>query len=222
MRAKSVYNVVRDVRSWDVVGVVSIPSATFSHAMWLPNDKIVSGLSTGKVELHDFKQCIGKTLADAPSTPLKSVQVHTNEITHIDCNLSRTMLVTASIDKTCKVFDAESLESFISVNFEDQANSASIHPNSKYLIVTGGQPPMDVTQTSHSHGNFYTKFYYLPTGQLFGQCKSHFGTPLTCQFNPRGDGFASGGHDGFLKVHQLDSHFKSYERGLFQALSAHA
>lgn len=223
MRAKNVYNEILDLRTREPVAKIVIPNCVQSDAMWADENTIVSGLDNGCVVIHDFKSCIGRSVENVEESHTKNVQMHQALITKLDSNPTRTMFVTSSNDKHVKVFDLDNIDyPEMDVNFGELANSASIHPNNKYLVVTGGQPPLNVTKTSHESANFYAKFYYMPTQQLYGQAKSHFGTPLACAFNPRGDSFASGGHDGFLKVHQLDQTFNSYEVGLSQAMKLEA
>ena len=61
--------------------------------------------------------------------------MHQALITKLDSNPTRTMFVTSSNDKHVKVFDLDNIDyPEMDVNFGELANSASIHPNNKYVF----------------------------------------------------------------------------------------
>lgn len=100
-------------------------------------------------------------------------------------------------------------------------NSATITPKKDYVILGGGQDAMGVTQTSARQGKFEARFYHKIFEEEIGRVRGHFG-PLSMQslvitcfhmltsltdtvaVDPTGKGYASGGEDGYVRVHQFD------------------
>lgn len=73
----------------------------------------------------------------------------------------------------------------------------------------GGQDAMSVTTTSAKQGKFEVRFYHMVFEEEIGRVKGHFGPINTLAFHPSGKGYASGGEDGFVRVHHFDdSYFK--------------
>ena len=66
---------------------------------------------------------------------------------------------------------------------------------------------MDVTTTSSRQGKFEARFYHRIFEDEIGRVKGHFGPLNTVAVHPQGVGYASGGEDGYVRVHQFD---KSY------------
>lgn len=112
-------------------------------------------------------------------------------------------------------------------------NSAAITPKKDFVILGGGQAAMDVTTTSARQGKFEARFYHKIFEDEIGRVRGHFGplvsrslfpspSPsttwhrsyelrlLTLPFqntvaaDPTGKGYASGGEDGYVRVHQFD------------------
>lgn len=72
---------------------------------------------------------------------------------------------------------------------------------------------MAVTTTSAKQGKFHTRFFHLCFGEEIGRVKGHFGPINTLAFFPNGRGYASGGEDGYVRLHHFD---ESYYRFLFE------
>ena len=97
---------------------------------------------------------------------------------------------------------------------------------------------MSVTTTSSRQGKFETRFWHKIFEEELGRVKGHFGPVNTCVFHPflcfflfskldltshspfslavhpSGKGYASGGEDGFVRVHYYDeSYFKAKPYG---------
>jgi translation initiation factor 3 subunit I len=66
---------------------------------------------------------------------------------------------------------------------------------------------MAVTTTSARQGKFEVRFYHLVFEDEIGRVKGHFGPINTLAFHPRGDGYASGGEDGYVRVHKFDQDY---------------
>jgi translation initiation factor 3 subunit I len=83
-------------------------------------------------------------------------------------------------------------------------NSASITPKKDFVILGGGQAAMDVTTTSTRQGKFEARFYHKIFEEEIGRVRGHFGPLNTVAVDPTGKGYASGGEDGYVRVHQFD------------------
>jgi translation initiation factor 3 subunit I len=83
-------------------------------------------------------------------------------------------------------------------------NSASITPKKDFVILGGGQAAMDVTTTSARQGKFEARFYHKIFEDEIGRVRGHFGPLNTVAVDPQGKGYASGGEDGYVRVHQFD------------------
>ena len=76
-------------------------------------------------------------------------------------------------------------------------------PKKNFVILGGGQPAMDVT-TSSRKGKFEARFYHRIFEDEIGRIKGHFGPLNTIAVDPLGRGYASGGEDGYIRVHHFD------------------
>lgn len=115
---------------------------------------------------------------------------------------------------------------------ETPLNSASLAPNRPYVLLGGGQEAMSVTTTSLRQGKFETRFWHKVFEEEVGRVKGHFGPINTyvlhsinvysrsfsfvysITVHPAGSCYASGGEDGFIRVHHFDdSYFKAKPYG---------
>lgn len=83
-------------------------------------------------------------------------------------------------------------------------NSAAITPKKDYVILGGGQAAMDVTTTSTRQGKFEARFYHKIFEDEIGRVRGHFGPLNTVAVHPNGTAYASGGEDGYVRVHHFD------------------
>ncbi|GMF76144.1 unnamed protein product [Aspergillus oryzae] len=83
-------------------------------------------------------------------------------------------------------------------------NSAAITPKKEYVILGGGQAAMDVTTTSARQGKFEARFYHKVFEDEIGRVRGHFGPLNTVAVHPNGTAYASGGEDGYVRVHHFD------------------
>merc|ERR1712061_841532 len=90
-------------------------------------------------------------------------------------------------------------------------NSAAISPIKPHVVLGAGQEAMDVTTTSTRIGKFDAKFYHLVFEEEFGRIKGHFGPINSVMFHPDGKGYASGGEDGYVRVHQFDDAYHEFQ-----------
>ncbi len=130
----------------------------------------------------------------------------------------RTYFITAGKDKTAKVcalatliciadgqiISARTLETLKSYTTDTPLNTAAITPKKDFVILGGGQAAMDVTTTSSRQGKFEARFYHRIFEDEIGRVKGHFGPLNTIAVHPLGLGYASGGEDGYVRVHHFD------------------
>ncbi|KAI9795592.1 MAG: translation initiation factor eIF3 subunit [Sarcosagium campestre] len=157
---------------------------------------IIAGHEDGSVSQYDGKT--GETLINVQAHELDSL------VTDLQWAPDRTYFITASKDKTAKIISARTLETLKSFTTDTPLNTAAITPKKDYVILGGGQAAMDVTTTSSRQGKFEARFYHRIFEDEIGRVKGHFGPLNTIAVDPQGKGYASGGEDGYVRVHHFD------------------
>lgn len=66
---------------------------------------------------------------------------------------------------------------------------------------------MSVTTTSARQGKFEAVMYHIAFESEIGRVKGHFGPINTLAFHPNGTGYASGGEDGYIRLHHFDPEY---------------
>ena len=125
--------------------------------------------------------------------------------------LCRTMFISSSKDTTARLWDSELLECLKVYKTERPVNSADISPLYDHVVLGGGQDAMDVTTTSTRIGKFDARFFHLVFEEEFGRIKGHFGPINSVMFHPDGKGYASGGEDGYVRVHEFDDSYFEFK-----------
>jgi translation initiation factor 3 subunit I len=133
------------------------------------------------------------------------------QVTDLQWSPDRTYFITASKDKTAKLISARDLAVLKTYVSDTPLNSACITPKKDYVILGGGQAAMDVTTTSTRQGKFEARFYHKIFEDEIGRVRGHFGPLNTVAADPTGKSYASGGEDGYVRVHH-------FERGYFDFL----
>jgi len=116
----------------------------------------------------------------------------------------RSMLITASSDHTARLYDVKTLTLLKTFSTDRPLNDAAISPVSPHCIVGGGQEAMSVTTTANRAGHFEIDFYHSIYAELLGSVGGHFGPVNTLAFSPKGNAFASGAEDGYVRLHHID------------------
>ncbi|KAH8887722.1 eukaryotic translation initiation factor 3 subunit I [Thozetella sp. PMI_491] len=157
---------------------------------------IIAGHEDGSVSQYDGKT--GDLIYNSPIHELGAL------IADLQWSQDRTYLITASKDKTAKLVSAKDLEVLKTYPADTPLNSATITPKKDFVILGGGQAAMDVTTTSARQGKFEARFYHKIFEDEIGRVRGHFGPLNTVAADPTGKGYASGGEDGYVRVHQFD------------------
>ena len=92
-------------------------------------------------------------------------------------------------------------------------------PKKEFVVLGGGQAAADVTRTSSRQGKFEARFYHKIFEDEIGRVKGHFGPLNTIAVDPQGRGYASGGEDGYVRVHHFD---KGYFDFMYEVEKEHA
>lgn len=184
-------------QSDEKVMTITCEDSKATFAGWSYMSKyIIAGHEDGTVSQYDAKT----------GEQLDNVQVHEpgTLITDLQWAPDRTYFITASKDKTAKIINARDLEVMKTYVADTPLNSASITPKKDFVILGGGQAAMDVTTTSTRQGKFEARFYHKIFEEEIGRVRGHFGPLNTVAADPQGRGYASGGEDGYVRVHQFD------------------
>ncbi|GJJ70257.1 translation initiation factor 3 subunit I [Entomortierella parvispora] len=166
------------------------------------NRYIIAGRENGSV-----------VLIDAESGSIYSTnKIHELTITDLQMSADRTYFITSSKDKSAKVVETESLEVLKTYSTDTPLNSAAIMPKvQEFVVVGGGQEAMDVTRTSSRQGKFECRFWHKILEEEVGRVRGHFGPINTIAIHPDGRSFASGGEDGYVRVHHFDDDFFTFK-----------
>lgn len=166
-------------------------------AGWSFMDKyIIAGHEDGTVSQYDAKT--GESLMN------EEVHDFDTQIMDLQSSPDRTYFITAGKDKTARLFTARDLKVLKTYTADTPLNTASITPKKDFVILGGGQAAMDVTTTSARQGKFEARFYHKIFEDEIGRVKGHFGPLNTIAVHPKGTGYASGGEDGYVRMHAFD------------------
>lgn len=137
----------------------------------------------------------------------EKVQAHTRAIKSLQFSKDHTMFITASSDKTAKVYDTKTMQCMKTFKSDRPLNAASMSPILNQVIVGGGQEAMNVTVTSSKVGHFQCDFYHMVYMEYLGNVKGHFGPINTLSFAPDGRSYASGSEDGYIRLQHFDKDY---------------
>ncbi|RKF74415.1 Eukaryotic translation initiation factor 3 subunit I [Golovinomyces cichoracearum] len=193
-----VLNINLDVKaeqSDEKVMIITCDKSKATVAGWSYLSKyIIAGHEDGSVSQYDAKT----------GDQQLNRSVHEATITDLQWSTDRSYFITASKDKTAKLINTSDIEVLKTYVADTPLNSASITPMKDFVILGGGQAAMDVTTTSTRQGKFEARFYHKIFEDEIGRVRGHFGPLNTVAVDPTGKGYASGGEDGYVRVHQFD------------------
>eukprot|EP01110_Echinostelium_bisporum_P008055 TRINITY_DN296_c0_g1_i1.p1 TRINITY_DN296_c0_g1~~TRINITY_DN296_c0_g1_i1.p1 ORF type:complete len:172 (+),score=55.89 TRINITY_DN296_c0_g1_i1:131-646(+) len=134
---------------------------------------------------------------------------HVKGINRMAWDKNKIMFITASKDSTSKLIDAKTLKVIKTFDTGRPVNAASLSPIKDHVILGGGQSAESVTTTRIDSSQFKVRFFHKIYQEELGSLPGHFGPVNTMSFSPDGRSFASGGEDGYVRVHHFDdSYFK--------------
>jgi len=174
-------------------------------AMWGPlNEKIVCGCDDGSVRLYDANsgQCLGQ------------VKEHRLAVTKISLSKDKLLFISSSTDNTAKLFHTTTLELIKTYKSTEPVNSAAISPNKMHVILGGGTDSRDVTTTLGKSTYFDIRFFHMVFEEEIGKVRGHFGPIHILAYTPDGLGFASGGEDGYVRLHKFDKSYLNMDDGV--------
>ena len=188
----------REAQSDAVVKRIEGPQGRVTRVMWGPlNKTIITGGEDGIIRSWDVES----------GDVLKMSQDHSKQIQHLVMSADGSHFISASLDKTAKVFDSETLECLKTCAADRPVNAAIMSPIREHIVLGGGQDAMAVTTTSSKAGKFDSKIYHKIFEEEIGGIRGHFGPINALAFNPDGRSFTSGGEDGYVRIHPLDNSY---------------
>jgi len=173
-----------------------------TSAIWGPLDEtIITGHENGDMVKWDAKT----------GDELRRIKQHRQNINDLQYNKDMSCIISASKDNSSILFDVETLEVLKMYKTERPINSAAISPIRDHVLIGGGQDAMSVTTTSAKVGKFDAIFWHMIFEEKIGSVKGHFGPINTLAFAPDGKGYASGGEDGYIRLHKFDPSYFEFE-----------
>lgn len=138
---------------------------------------------------------------------LEENQLHDKVIQDMQMSVDGTHFVTASADRSAKLVDTQTLEVLKIYKSQVPVNSAAISPIFDHILIGGGQEAAAVTTTANQAGHFEARFFHKIFEEEFANVRGHFGPINAVAFSPDGTSFASGGEEGYVRLHHLDADY---------------
>lgn len=148
---------------------------------------------------------------------VKWFQPHRGPITDMQFTDDRHMMLTASKDQTVQLWKlGEKIDVVKLYRTDRPLNTVHISPlafakNNKerrsHILCGGGQEAMDVTTSGAASGKFEGVLLHAITEEDMGTIRGHFGPMNYVRFFPDGKGFATGGEDGYVRLHHFDKEY---------------
>lgn len=175
---------------------------TIIRVLWYPTAQYILTASRDRT-LRKWDVETGKEI--------DQIDAHSADIQDCQWGFDCTTMITASKDQTAKLWSFHDFELLKTYNADHPINSAAISPLFSHILLGGGQEASLVTTTSDRQGKFEGKLYHLVYEEELGRVKGHFGPINTVAFSPDGRQYASGGEDGFVRLHNFDNDY--FEKG---------
>lgn len=138
---------------------------------------------------------------------IEQSEEHSKMVMSMEMSADRTHFVTASQDCSAKLWDPDTLKVLKTYKTERPVNAAYISPLFDHVILGGGQDAAAVTTTSSRAGGFQARFFHKVLEKEFASVKGHFGPINTIAITPDGRSYASGGEEGYIRLHHFDSSY---------------
>lgn len=194
---------IYDIGKETIVASVEWPEKASKPTVvtWTPDRALLTGHDNGRLVL--WQQIEENDLVTLKQV-LENSTAHTETIRDIQWSLDGTYFITASKDTSAKLLDTATLTVRRQYRTERPVNAASISPRRFEVAVAGGQEALQVTTTSSRAGQFEARFFDQLTEGELGRVRGHFGPINTLAYHPDGRGYASGGEDGYVRLHVFD------------------
>jgi len=177
---------------------IVIPGVKLTQAVWGPFGKtIITAADDGSIRVFDA----------STRKVIDEKKDHTKGINRVTLDKHRLFFITASRDSTSKLYDAKTLNVLKTYETGRPVNAASISPLKEHVIVGGGQSAEAVTTSRMDSSQFKVRFFHKIFAEELGSIPGHFGPVNTLSFSPDGRSFASGGEDGYVRVHHFDQNY---------------
>ncbi|KAK9705283.1 hypothetical protein RND81_07G044900 [Saponaria officinalis] len=181
----------------DSLVVMRGPTGRINRAVWGPlNEFIISGGEDAIIRMWD-----PMTGQEKMSTKCLE-NGHKSSVTSLCLSADGSHFLTGSLDKTAKLWDTRTLTLIKTYRMAGPVNAVTMSPLLDHVVLGGGLDASLVTITPG--GMFEAKFYDKILEEEIGGVKGHFGPLNALAFNPDGKSFASGGEDGYVRLHHLD------------------
>jgi len=165
------------------------------------NREIVTANEDGTIRVYDVRT----------GEQLHVITDHAKSVMQLSFNADKTLFVTASKDGTSKLYDAKEYKNLKTYHTGRPINSASISPIKEEIVLGGGQSADTVTTTRVENSQFRARFFHSIYEEELGSIQGHFGPVNVISYSPDGKSFASGGEDGYVRLHHFDpSYFTNF------------
>jgi len=185
-----------------VIEITGKNEAKILQAVWAPlNREIITANEDGTVRVYDIRTG-GQT---------KVITDHQKAVMHITFSKNQLLFATASKDGTSKLYDTKTFAHLKTFTTGRPINAVSISPIREEIIVGGGQAAETVTTSRVDNAQFRVRFYHLIFEEELASVQGHFGPVNILSYSPDGKSFASGGEDGYVRIHHFDpSYFTEF------------
>jgi len=188
---------IYDIRSGSLIREINSPGIKIHQAHWGPGNRTIFAT------LDDCSVTVFDPDTTSPDKIVKRVQAHRKPAHCLSFSQDKTHFLTASADHSVKLFDTATLDNLKTYETEIPVNAAAISPLKDLILFGGGQSAETVTMSRADATQFKLRFYHKIFEKEVASISGHFGPVNTVAFAPDGS-FASGGEDGFVRVHNLE------------------
>ncbi|CAO2825700.1 unnamed protein product [Amaranthus hypochondriacus] len=175
------------------------PTGRINRAVWGPLNKTIISCGEDAI-IRAWDPVTGQEVMSTKDNE----NGHKKTITSLCLSADKSHFLTGSLDKSAKLWDTRTLTLIKTYATEQPVNAVTMSPLLDHVVLGGGQDASAVTTTDHRAGKFEAKFYDKILTEEIGGVKGHFGPINALAFNPDGRSFASGGEDGYVRLHHFD------------------